>query len=134
MQICEKRGWNYSPPPGPDPPSIQCEEGWEEFSDRCYLVGEAAASWYEAEQVGHTAVLSLVAIPTAGLQQHQSDLTADFCVKQRGAGLHPRPPRYQKQFRTFCGRNGRGLGGNLGLARPQALDLCQLPKWRAERR
>ena len=49
--VCEKRGDNYVPPPTPEPPVVQCEEGWSAFEDRCYMFSKTNAnSWREASE------------------------------------------------------------------------------------
>ena len=49
--VCEKRGWNFKPPPTPSPPVSKCQEGWIEFNDRCYYFSAdtKANTWMSAE-------------------------------------------------------------------------------------
>ena len=49
--VCEKRGYNYKPPPTPPPPVSKCQDGWTEFSGRCYYFSadSKANTWMSAQ-------------------------------------------------------------------------------------
>ena len=46
--VCEKKGDNYVPPPGPDPPKPACPEGWVSLLEKCvynsYSFGELGST------------------------------------------------------------------------------------------
>ena len=49
--VCEKRGDNYKPPPRPDPPKVECQQGWSSFQSKCYYFSKTnAISWQDAVQ------------------------------------------------------------------------------------
>ena len=47
--VCEKKGDNYVEPPAPEPPTVECQQGWSKFEKRCYYFSKTNAnSWREA--------------------------------------------------------------------------------------
>ena len=49
--VCEKKGYNYVPPPTPSPPVVSCAPDWVEFNKRCYYFSKDSKtfSWDAAQ-------------------------------------------------------------------------------------